>query len=230
MDEREGYRGSLTSRSLFRSLLAIPALWLLARWASGAWTYGDVVSRSGALAAQLLLITAVLPPLGLLFPRARWLVWLRERRPDLGTASAAYAAVHIGAYVIGKIDPSVILEEARQPWLLVGWLSGLMLLALTAMSDAGRQRILGQARSRLHALVYAAAVIMVLHWVLQVFDPLPMQVQTALHAYGYYDGPFDGVVGPLTRNALERFQRDHDLRITGTITSEVLDVVGIVRN
>lgn len=54
------------------------------------------------------------------------------------------------------------------------------------------------------------------------------KVQMGLMAYGYYDGVLDGVVGPKTREALTRFQTDYNLKVTGTITPEVLDAFRVV--
>jgi His-Xaa-Ser repeat protein HxsA len=54
------------------------------------------------------------------------------------------------------------------------------------------------------------------------------QVQLGLIAYGYYEGSADGIVGPKTRDALRRFQTDFGLKVTGTITPEVLDAFKIV--
>ena len=59
-------------------------------------------------------------------------------------------------------------------------------------------------------------------------ETIVCQVQTGLMAYGYYDGEIDCIVGPKTRDALRRFQEDYDLKITGTITPEVLDAFRIV--
>jgi len=53
------------------------------------------------------------------------------------------------------------------------------------------------------------------------------RVQQGLTAYGYYSGEIDGKVGPLTKAALSKFQKDFSLTITGTITPEVLDAFGI---
>lgn len=53
------------------------------------------------------------------------------------------------------------------------------------------------------------------------------RVQVGLMAYGYYDGDLDGVVGPQTRAALRQFQTDFQLKVTGTITPEVLDAFRI---
>ncbi|MCB1099386.1 MAG: His-Xaa-Ser repeat protein HxsA [Verrucomicrobiae bacterium] len=50
-----------------------------------------------------------------------------------------------------------------------------------------------------------------------------MQVQISLLAAGYYDGEIDGIIGPMTRDAIERYQRDNGMAVTGTITPEVLD-------
>ncbi|MBD3775155.1 MAG: His-Xaa-Ser repeat protein HxsA [Rhodobacteraceae bacterium] len=54
------------------------------------------------------------------------------------------------------------------------------------------------------------------------------QVQIGLKSYGYYNGSIDGLVGPMTRSALKRFQSDFGLKVTGTITPEVLDAFKIV--
>ncbi|GGN59229.1 hypothetical protein GCM10011349_39560 [Novosphingobium indicum] len=53
------------------------------------------------------------------------------------------------------------------------------------------------------------------------------QVQLGLKSYGYYDGAIDGIVGPMMRSALSRFQTDFNLNVTGTITPEVLDAFKI---
>lgn len=53
------------------------------------------------------------------------------------------------------------------------------------------------------------------------------RVQSGLKAFGYYDGPIDGQVGPGTRAALLRMQADYGLSQTGTITPEVLRALNI---
>jgi His-Xaa-Ser repeat protein HxsA len=62
------------------------------------------------------------------------------------------------------------------------------------------------------------------------FTRIVMQVQTALTAYGYYSGLIDGKVGPACKTALLSMQTDYRLRVTGTITPEVLDAFGIAAN
>ena len=59
------------------------------------------------------------------------------------------------------------------------------------------------------------------------FQRIAKQVQTALMAYGYYNGAIDGIIGSGSKSALSRFQADYGLKVTGTITPEVLDAFGI---
>lgn len=59
------------------------------------------------------------------------------------------------------------------------------------------------------------------------FTSMVQRVQRGLIAFGYDVGDVDGVVGPQTRTALERFQRDFSLPVTGTITPAVLNALGI---
>lgn len=54
-----------------------------------------------------------------------------------------------------------------------------------------------------------------------------MRVQLGLIAYGYYNGKVDGIIGKQSKAALSRFQSDYSLKVTGTITPEVLSALGI---
>ncbi|WP_129794049.1 His-Xaa-Ser repeat protein HxsA [Sphingosinicella sp. CPCC 101087] len=54
------------------------------------------------------------------------------------------------------------------------------------------------------------------------------QVQLALQALGYYTGTIDGISGPQTRAAIVRYQTDYSLKVTGTITPEVLNALRIL--
>jgi peptidoglycan hydrolase-like protein with peptidoglycan-binding domain len=50
--------------------------------------------------------------------------------------------------------------------------------------------------------------------------------QRELLTHGYYDGPLDGVAGPATRRALERFQRDQALPVTAAADAATLRRLG----
>src|SRR5438477_1037504 len=53
------------------------------------------------------------------------------------------------------------------------------------------------------------------------------QVQRALAQQGYYYGPIDGVLGPGTRSAIQRYQIDHGLAVTAAIDEQTLYRLGL---
>jgi sulfoxide reductase heme-binding subunit YedZ len=188
------------------------------------------VNRTGIWSALLLIPVVAVTPLRRLFGQTAWLAWLVQRRREIALASFAYASVHAAVYLIGKAKPGLVLQEAREPWLLAGWAALTIFLAPGTIRDEVIVTALRRRWERLHHLLYAGAVLIAVHWALSAFDPLTMQVQAALHAAGYYAGPIDGIIGTQSREALRQFQRDHRLTITGTITPEVLESAGIVAN
>ena len=54
-------------------------------------------------------------------------------------------------------------------------------------------------------------------------------VQSELAKLGYYRGAIDGVEGDETQAALARYQQDHDLSVTGTLTAATLQSLGLAR-
>jgi peptidoglycan hydrolase-like protein with peptidoglycan-binding domain len=50
-------------------------------------------------------------------------------------------------------------------------------------------------------------------------------VQSALAREGYYDGPIDGKLGDATRRALRKYQRDHNLDVTGAINRPLIEAL-----
>ena len=55
-----------------------------------------------------------------------------------------------------------------------------------------------------------------------------VNVQEQLAAAGYYDGPIDGVLGPMTREAIAAYQADNGLAITSAIDEPTLATMGLV--
>ncbi len=49
------------------------------------------------------------------------------------------------------------------------------------------------------------------------------RAQKLLAAQGYEPGPIDGLYGPRTRDAVERFETAHGLPVTGTVTTGLID-------
>ena len=53
------------------------------------------------------------------------------------------------------------------------------------------------------------------------------EVQRALANHGYYGGYIDGQIGPQSSRAIARYQQDHGLRVTGSISPGLLTSLGL---
>jgi hypothetical protein len=58
-------------------------------------------------------------------------------------------------------------------------------------------------------------------------DQVVVNVQTQLARNGYYNGPIDGVLGPMTRQAIAAFQADHGLAVTSTVDEPTMATLGL---
>src|SRR2546427_6467020 len=59
-------------------------------------------------------------------------------------------------------------------------------------------------------------------------DQVTVNVQEQLARVGYYDGPIDGLLGPMTREAIAVYQADNGLAITSAIDEPTLAALGLV--
>lgn len=53
------------------------------------------------------------------------------------------------------------------------------------------------------------------------------RIQASLYVRGYFTGEVNGAMGPETRSALSKFQMDYKLKVTGTVTPEILNAFNI---
>jgi glucose-6-phosphate dehydrogenase assembly protein OpcA len=67
----------------------------------------------------------------------------------------------------------------------------------------------------------APAVIKASTFSMMVYEP--EEFQQLLAILGFYDGPIDGIHGPLTKSAVERAQQNYQLPITGRIDTKTLE-------
>lgn len=169
------------SRPLLWLLLGLPAAWILYRWATAPDTYGygHAIGDSGDLAVWLLMLTLAVTPLRLLFRRRIWSAWLMQRRRDFGVASFAYASGHTIIYLAKKASLDAILADLTLPDILVGWLALALFVPLAATSNDIATRALKRSWKRLHRLVYPAAILTFLHWVLAAYDPTTAYIHIA---------------------------------------------------
>ena len=63
----------------------------------------------------------------------------------------------------------------------------------------------------------------------QYADSTVAAAQEQLARQGYYRGEIDGLLGPETRRAIARYQGDHGMPVTGSLTNDTLDALGLQR-
>jgi sulfoxide reductase heme-binding subunit YedZ len=153
-------------------LLASPCVIMIVRYMTGDLYYGEFIHVTGEFSARLLMITLAATPLRLMFPKARWTTWLLQNRRYFGVATFSYAAPHLLAYLWKLASVAKIIEEGAEPGMWTGWIALVIFLALAVTSNNASVRKLGQRWKTLHRLVYLAAILTFVHWVLVAFDPL----------------------------------------------------------
>lgn len=121
----------------------------------------------GLWALRLLLLTLTLTPLRALTGVPDW---IRLRRM-VGLYAFFYATLHLAMYfaVDQRFAVGVLVEDvAKRPWVTLGMLAWLILLALALTSTRRAMRALGRLWQRLHYAVYAAALAGCWHYYWQV--------------------------------------------------------------
>lgn len=145
----------------------LPALWLF--WAVvtdqlGANPAEALIRSLGDWTLRALVLVLLITPLRV---TAGWPVLARYRRMA-GLFVFFYASLHWLAYAwldMGFIWPDILTDVPRRPFILVGTLAWLLLLALALTSFQRAVRLMGGARwQALHRSVYAVAALAVLHF------------------------------------------------------------------
>ncbi|PTQ66547.1 protein-methionine-sulfoxide reductase heme-binding subunit MsrQ [Pseudomonas sp. GV071] len=148
----------------------LPLFWLYQAWsfALGPDPGKVLVDRLGLAALALLLITLAMTPLQRL---SSWGGWLAVRR-QLGLWCFAYVVLHLSVYavfVLGLDGGQLLIDLRKRPYIFVGALAFLGLLALAVTSNRWSMRKLGRRWKVLHRLVYAVLALVLLHmlWVVR---------------------------------------------------------------
>ncbi len=144
-----------------------PCLWLLGRALAGelgANPQEALIRGLGDWSLRSVCLVLAVTPARVVFglpPLARF-------RRMLGLFAFFYGLMHLLAYAafdMGLEVDEILRDIAKRPFILVGTLTLLLMLPLAATSFNGAIRWLGAARwQRLHRLVYAAALTMLLHF------------------------------------------------------------------
>ncbi|AIS18243.1 sulfite oxidase [Pseudomonas rhizosphaerae] len=142
-----------------------PLLWLYQAWifALGPDPGKVLVDRLGLGTLVLVLITLCMTPLQKL---SGWPGWIAVRR-QLGLWCFAYVCLHLAAYlffILGLDWSQLGVELIKRPYIIVGSLAFLCLLALAITSNRYSQRRLGRRWKQLHRLVYVVLGLGLLHF------------------------------------------------------------------
>ncbi len=148
----------------------LPLYWLYQAWtfALGPDPGKVLVDRLGLAALAILLITLAMTPLQRL---SGWGGWIAVRR-QLGLWCFAYVVLHLSAYavfVLGLDAGQLLIDLRKRPYIFVGALAFVGLLALAVTSNRWSIRKLGRRWKTLHHLVYLVLVLVLLHmlWVVR---------------------------------------------------------------
>lgn len=151
-------------RVLAHLLLCLPFIWLVV---SGAINTLDpdpgktLVHGLGKWGLRLLLLTLAITPL----QRFTAVQWLPLRR-TIGLYALTYAVLHLLAYIFFYlgVDFSRLAQElVKRPYIVVGALALLILMALGATSNRAAQRKLGRRWKLLHRCIYLAVIAVLVH-------------------------------------------------------------------
>ncbi|MBW8636041.1 ferric reductase-like transmembrane domain-containing protein [Hoeflea sp. WL0058] len=162
----------LNSRLFFWFLLALPGIpMLIGLLGGGALEDGQPVVQAllhptGEFAARFMIVAMMITPLRMLFPKARWPVWLMRRRRYLGVAAFGYALAHTLLYLVDMGALKLVLDEIGAPGIWTGWIAFAIFIPLAMTSNNAAQRYLLSWWKSLQRWVYAAALLTLAHWIL----------------------------------------------------------------
>ncbi|WP_342323340.1 protein-methionine-sulfoxide reductase heme-binding subunit MsrQ [Kosakonia sp. BYX6] len=157
----------------------LPFIWLF--WAANQGYFSadpakDIQHFTGRMALKFLLAGLLVAPLA---RYAKQPLLIRTRRL-LGLWCFAWATLHLTSYALLElgINNLVLLgqELTTRPYLMLGAISWLILLALAATSTQWAQRKLGKRWQKLHNFVYLVAILAPIHylWSVKVLSPQPI--------------------------------------------------------
>lgn len=159
-------RTILNYKPLLWLILSIPAVMMVYGYGSGRADAIDLLHPSGEFSARLMVLAMMIGPLISLFGNKGWLIWLAQRRRNLGVAAFGYALLHLIFYVIDMETVKDMLAEIGAPGIWTGWTAFVLMLAPTVISNDRAVRALKQNWKRIQQLAYFVAILTLAHWLL----------------------------------------------------------------
>ena len=157
----------------------LPFLWLVAALQQGDFSADpakDIQHFTGRMALKFLLATLLVSPL---IRYAKQPLLIRTRRL-LGLWCFAWATLHLTSYMLLELGITNLAllgaELIRRPYLTIGGICWLILLALAVTSTQAMQRKLGRRWQTLHNLVWLVAILAPVHylWSVKILSPQPV--------------------------------------------------------
>ena len=133
----------------------------------GANPVEEILDRFGNWALRFVLITLAVTPLRQL---TRW-NWLSRFRRMLGLFTFFYALMHFLTWLVldqGMLVSAIIEDIIKRPFITIGMVALLLLIALAVTSTNGMRRRMGRRWQTLHNSVYLIAILAVWHYWWQV--------------------------------------------------------------
>jgi len=157
----------------------LPFVWLF--WAASQGYFSadpakDIQHFTGRMALKLLLATLLVAPLA---RYAKQPLLIRTRRL-LGLWCFAWASLHLTSYALLELGINNVAllgqELVSRPYLTLGIVSWVILLALAVTSPQIMQRKLGRRWQTLHNFVYLVAILAPIHymWSVKTLSPQPL--------------------------------------------------------
>ena len=157
---------SLNSLPVLWFILSLPALLLIRSWAMGDSIAMDMLHPTGEFSARFMIVAMAISRLVLMFGQPAWTEWSLKRRRSLGLAAFGYAMLHLVFYVIDMEEMEAILAEIDAPGIWTGWLALALFIPMAITSNNPSMRWLKAGWKRLQRLVYPAALLTLVHWLL----------------------------------------------------------------
>jgi sulfoxide reductase heme-binding subunit YedZ len=111
-----------------------------------------------------MIIAMMLGPLAAVIGPKPWLKWLLARRRALGVAAFGYAVLHTIFYLIDIGNFDDIVAEWLTPGIWTAWAAMLLFVPIALTSNDAAMRALRSNWKNVQRLVYAAALLTLLHW------------------------------------------------------------------
>ena len=148
----------------------LPLILLIGSYVRGELGFNPIeaaLQDTGKIAVVFLVLTLAVTPIRKLF-KFRLIRYVRK---PLGLYAAFYAVLHflIFAWWDYGLDLGLIWAEiATKPFIIIGLIALLILLALSVTSFRFFQRKMGKGWVRLHRLTYLAGILVIAHFLLAV--------------------------------------------------------------